>query len=65
MKSEKVEVKETGRRDFLKLSATGAAVAGGTMLVGKAATAAPVESPKGAGYQLTNHVKTYYDLARF
>jgi hypothetical protein len=35
MKSDKVEVKQSGRRDFLKLSATGAAAAGGAMLVGK------------------------------
>ncbi|MEK9622688.1 MAG: twin-arginine translocation signal domain-containing protein [Alphaproteobacteria bacterium] len=65
MKSDKVEEKQTGRRDFLKLSATGAAVAGGTMLVGKTASATPVVEPKGDGYRLTSHVKTYYDLARF
>jgi len=65
MKDSKVERQETGRRDFLKLTATGAAAAGGTMLVGKAASAAVVEDPKGAGYRLTSHVKTYYDLARF
>jgi hypothetical protein len=35
------------------------------MLVGKAASAETVEAPKGAGYRLTNHVKTFYDLARF
>jgi len=31
MKDENVDRQETGRRDFLKLTATGAAVAGGTM----------------------------------
>ena len=65
MKSDKVEVKQSGRRDFLKLSATGAAAAGGAMLVGKAASAETVEAPKGIGYRLTSHVKTYYDRARF
>ena len=65
MKSDKVEVKQSGRRDFLKLSATGAAAAGGAMLVGKAASAETVEASKGTGYRLTSHVKTYYDLARF
>jgi len=40
-------------------------VAGGTMLVGKTASATPVVEPKGDGYRLTSHVKTYYDLARF
>ena len=65
MNSDKDEVKQSGRRDFLKLSATGAAAAGGAMLVGKAASAETVEVPKGAGYRLTSHVKTFYDLARF
>ena len=65
MKIDKDEVKQSGRRDFLKLSATGAAAAGGAMLVGKAASAETVEAPKGAGYRLTSHVKTFYDLARF
>ena len=65
MKSENGEVKQSGRRDFLKLSATGAAAAGGAMLVGKAASAETVEAPKGTGYRLTSHVKTFYDLARF
>jgi hypothetical protein len=65
MKSDKVEVKQTGRRDFLKLSATGAAVTGGAMLVGTTASAATVEEPQGDGYRLTSHVKKFYDLARF
>ena len=65
MKSDKDEVKQSGRREFLKLSATGAAAAGGAMLVGKAASAETVEAPKGAGYRLTSHVKTFYELARF
>ena len=65
MKSDKDEVKQSGRRDFLKLSATGAAAAGGAMLVGKAASAETVEVTKGSGYRLTSHVKTFYDLARF
>ena len=65
MKNEKVEAEQSGRRDFLKLSATGAAAAGGAMLAGKVASAETVEVPKGAGYRLTSHVKTFYDLARF
>ena len=32
MKNDKDEVKQSGRRDFLKMSATGAAAAGGAML---------------------------------
>lgn len=65
MKNDKVEVDQSGRRNFLKLSATGAAAAGATMIVGKAASADTVQAHKGVGYRLTSHVKTYYDLARF
>jgi hypothetical protein len=65
MKSDKVEVKQSGRRDFLKLSASGAVATGGAMLVGKTASAATVVEPQGDGYRLTSHVKKFYDLARF
>jgi hypothetical protein len=54
-----------GRRDFLKLAGVSAvtgtaAVAAGTAT---AEAAAPVEG--GSGYRETDHVKTYYKLARF
>ena len=65
MKNEKIEAKQSGRRDFLKMSATGAAAVGGAMFVTKVASAETVDVPKGTGYRLTKHVKTFYDLARF
>jgi ABC-type polysaccharide transport system permease subunit len=54
-----------GRRDFLKLAGVSAvtgtaAVAAGTAT---AEAAAPVDGA--SGYRETDHVKTYYKLARF
>ena len=56
---------EAGRRDFLKLAGV-AAVTGGTALAagGSEAEAAEVKS-EGGLYRETEHVKTYYKLARF
>ncbi|MEQ8653221.1 MAG: hypothetical protein RIC87_12220 [Kiloniellales bacterium] len=57
---------QSGRRGFLKLGlgsvAGGAALAAGG-LASTAAQAAPVRSE--GGYAETEHVKTYYDTARF
>jgi hypothetical protein len=55
--SEKVAA---GRRNFLKLAGVSAVT--GTAAVA-AEAAAPVEGS--AGYQETDHVKTYYKLAAF
>lgn len=59
--------KAAGRRDFLKLMglggvATAAAAAGGSAQPAKAVDA---EGRVKAGYRETEHVKTFYRLARF
>ena len=53
------------RRSFLKLVGAGA-VTGGTALGATAASASQAAGDeKGGSYRETEHVKTYYDLARF
>lgn len=54
------------RRNFLKLAGAGA-VAGGVALVsnGKSAEASTTADESGRLYKQTDHIKTYYDLARF
>tara|TARA_R110000868_G_scaffold223155_1_gene475008 strand:+ start:2793 stop:3017 length:225 start_codon:yes stop_codon:yes gene_type:complete len=57
-----------GRREFLKKAAvTGGAagVAAVALSKGSAEAAVVSGSPKSSGYRETEHVKTYYDLARF
>ena len=54
------------RRKFLKtagLSVGAAAVAGTALSSGKAEAKASSSERKDAGYQETDHVKTYYDIA--
>ena len=53
------------RRGFLKRSAATAAVAGAVAVAGKAATADEPVVPSGAGYRETDHVKAFYNSARF
>jgi hypothetical protein len=64
METKKQDVGQTGRRDFLKLSALGAAAAG-TVIASGSATAEQVKSVSGSGYRETEHVKTFYETARF
>lgn len=55
------------RRNFLKTAGlgVGAAVVAGAVLSPKSAEAKSAgEKKSGAGYQETEHIKTYYDLAR-
>lgn len=63
----KTEKKSLQRREFLK-TATMVGVASGVAAVslkGKPARAAKVSSDGHAGYKETDHVKKYYELARF
>ena len=54
-----------GRRDFLKLAGV-AAVTGGTALAAGKTEAEAAEVATGSDlYRETEHVKTYYDSARF
>ena len=64
MDIKKQDVDQTGRRDFLKLSALGAAAAGTVMAAGSAA-AEDAKLVSGSGYRETDHVKTFYETARF
>lgn len=59
--------KTLARRDFLKAAGATGAAAGvaAVALSGSSVEAATLETGKDAGYQETEHVKTYYDLARF
>lgn len=54
------------RRDLLKIAGLGGA-AGAAALAGTTgkAEAATVENEKSSGYRETEHVRTYYDLAKF
>lgn len=54
------------RRNFLKLAGVGA-VTGGVALVSgkKVAEASTPADETGRLYKQTDHIKTYYDLARF
>ena len=64
METKKQDVGQTGRRDFLKLSALGAAAAG-TVITAGSATADEAKTVSGSGYHETEHVKTFYETARF
>jgi len=57
---------KAGRRDFLKLAGIGAVTGGVALATGQeTAKADDKASPTAAGYRETEHVKAYYDLARF
>ncbi len=55
------------RRDFLKAAGVtgGAAAVAAVALSSKSVKAAVPESGKSSGYRETEHVKKYYELARF
>lgn len=53
------------RRSFLKLAGIGTVAGGVALVAGKEAAQAGVsDKPKDRLYRETEHVKTYYDLAR-
>lgn len=53
------------RRGFLKLATYGTVLGGAAIATGGAAQAATAPVEEGRGYRETEHVKTYYKLARF
>jgi hypothetical protein len=60
------EKAKAGRREFLKLAGVGVATGGAAMVLGqKDAEAKDTVSKTSAGYRETEHVKKYYELARF
>ncbi|MEM7222892.1 MAG: formate dehydrogenase [Pseudomonadota bacterium] len=57
-----------GRRDFFRKAGLGAGAVGAAAvgLSAKDSAAQPTKTgPKSAGYRETEHVKKYYELARF
>ena len=57
---------KAGRREFLKLAGIGAVTGGAALAMGQEdAKADEALSETSAGYRETEHVKTYYKLARF
>ncbi len=54
------------RREFLKVAGiAGAAAGAAATLSGKGAEASVADAGTGSGYQETEHVMKYYELARF
>jgi hypothetical protein len=63
---EKQEKATTGRRDFLKLVSIGSVAGAATLATGGAEpTTAAEAKPEGGGYRETEHVRKFYDTARF
>jgi hypothetical protein len=63
---EKRDSSATDRRGFLRLAGIGAVASGVALVAGKdAAKAETVTTPKKGLYTESDHVKTYYRLARF
>ena len=63
--SKKEEI-NAGRRDFFKKAGLGAGAAAITVTASQAGAVEAVSSPsKGSGYSETDHVRKYYELARF
>jgi len=65
MEHKKAEDTVADRRDFLKQSAISVAAAGAVAVAGKGASASETAAPTGAGYRETEHVKAFYNSARF
>lgn len=65
MKTRK-DTQQVARRDLLKMAGLGG-VAGAAAIATSAgkAEAATEADVKGSGYRETEHVRTYYDLAKF
>jgi hypothetical protein len=63
METKKTEAIKSGRRDFLKLSAV--TVAAGVVATASTANASENVKVSSGDYKETEHVKKFYDLARF
>ena len=62
----KKEKQQVARRDLLKIAGLGGVVGAAAIATsaGEAEAAAEINT-KGSGYRETEHVRTYYDLAKF
>lgn len=56
---------ETDRRSFLKLAGLGSVAGGAALVAGTDKAQAAAAAPSGSGYRETDHVKTFYQSARF
>lgn len=64
--SDQNEKTTADRRSFLKLAGIGTLTGGAAMAIGGAPAQAAADLPKDkTSYRESEHVKTYYDLARF
>ncbi len=60
------ELSNSDRRGFLKLAGLGTVSSAAVLVAGAAvAPAEAAAAPEGAGYRETEHVKTFYETARF
>lgn len=62
VKPEKVK---TDRRGFLKFAGLGTLASGAAIVSGEKAEALEAKEANKIGYKETDHVKTFYDSARF
>ena len=65
MTNNKEEMNVEDRRDFLKKAALSVAAAGTVAVASKTATAGETVEVTGTGYRETDHVKAFYNSARF
>ena len=63
MKNKKQPTNKANRRDFIKMSAIGATAT--TVALASGAAKASVNEKVFGGYKETEHVKTFYKLAKF
>lgn len=64
--TEKCDRATANRRSFLKLAGVGAVAGGAALVTGKSeAEARTTADEPGRLYKENDHIKTYYDLARF
>ena len=62
IKNKKQTTNKANRRDFIKMSALGATA---TVALASGAAKASVNEKVSGGYKETEHVKTFYKLAKF
>jgi len=65
MRKDKETAARLDRRNFLKGAGLAIGAAGAAAVPGTEAAAKSDTSQEHAGYRETEHVRTYYDLARF
>lgn len=63
--NEDEKVTQASRRNFLKIASVGSVAGGAALVMGSPANAEVVTPKRGAGYVKSEHVQTYYDLAKF